>query len=143
MKIIRITDDNEISVHDFPDGTHREQNAELQKLIGSKCDMCEHVRPKRLYTELGGSGRVDDEPGSSVSMLVDEDGIYHDLKENLVGSYLYETDKHGHSILGNILIIGEVRKWGMGIDFCGISEQQFNLLYPKLEELVKKARDFK
>ncbi|MFR0944465.1 MAG: hypothetical protein ACLSFU_07095 [Dorea sp.] len=42
--------------------------------------------------------------------------------------------------MGNILIVGEV--WtGDGIDFCGMSEQQFNLLYPKLEELTKKARE--
>lgn len=74
-------------------------------------------------------------------MLIDEEGIYHDLEDNIVGSYLYETDKHGHMIAGNILIVGEV--WGRdGIDFCGISDSQFDLLYPKLEELARKARNF-
>lgn len=75
-----------------------------------------------------------------VSMLVDEEFLYHDLDMNGVGSFLYETDKHGSPIMGNILIVGEV--WtGDGIDFCGMSEQQFNILYPKLEELTKKARE--
>lgn len=75
-----------------------------------------------------------------VSMLIDEDGLHHDLDVNYVGSFLYETDKHGNPIVGDILIVGEV--WtGDGIDFCGMSEQQFNLLYPKLEELTKKVRE--
>ena len=74
-------------------------------------------------------------------MLIDEEGLYHDLDDNMVGSYLYETDRHGHVIAGNILIVGEV--WtGDGIGFCGMSDIQFNLLYPQLEKLTKKARDF-
>lgn len=136
MKIIKISTDNEISVHNFPAGDYGEQNRALRELIGSDCDLYQHVMPPRLYTELGGAQKR----GNCVSMLVDEEGLYHDLDMNCVGSYLYETDKHGHPIVGTILIIGEC--WGEdGIDFCGMSEEQFTLLYPKLEELTKKARE--
>ena len=142
MKIIRITTENEISVHEFPEGSYAMQNHTLRELIGPRCEIYEHVMPNRLQKELGGLNKVGKEKGSCVSMLIDEDGLYHDLDDNVVGSYLYETDKHGHVIVGNILIVGEV--WtGDGIDFCGISDIQFNLLYLKLEELTKKARDFK
>lgn len=141
MKLIRITTENEISVHDFPEGSYREQNEALRKLIGPHCDLYEHVMPNRLYKEIGGSNKFGKERGNCVSMLVDEDGLFHDLDDNMVGSYLYETDKHGHAIVGNILIVGEALG-DDGIDFCGISDTQFALIYPKLEELTKKARDF-
>lgn len=142
MKIIRITTSNEISVHNFPEGTYEEQNRILREYIGPQCSIYEHVMPRRLYAQLGGSAEVGNEKGSCVSMLIDEDGLYNDLEENLVGSWLYESDKHGNPIVGNILIVGEL--WtDDGIDFCGISESQFNLLYPKLENLAKKAADFK
>lgn len=139
MNIIRITTGNMISIHEFPKGNYSEQNKALRKLIGPKCDIYEHVMPRRLYDELGGSNRVGKNKGSCVSMLVDEEGLYHDLDTNTVGSYLYEADKHGNHIMGNILIVGE-QQTRDGIDFCGMSEQQFELLYPKLKKLVEKAR---
>ena len=52
MKIIRITTDLEMTVHDFPEGTHEEQNHELRELIGNDCRIYEHVMPERLYTNL-------------------------------------------------------------------------------------------
>ena len=108
MRIIRISTDNEISIHDFPDGSYQEQNEKLRELIGPCCEIYEHVMPNRLYTELGASNKVGKIKGNCVSMLVDEEGDYHQLDENIVGCYLYETDKHGNPILGNILIVGEV-----------------------------------
>lgn len=120
MQIIKISEDNEISVHDFPEGTCSEQNQVLRGLIGTRCDLFECVMPKRLYTELGASNRVCEKAGACVVMLVDEEGLYHGLKINKVGSFLYETDKHGCVIAGNILFIGQI--WGkMGIDFCGMA----------------------
>ncbi len=142
MQIIRISTANEISIHDFPNGSYSEQNRVLRELIGLCCELYEHVMPKRLYRELRASNKVGKKKGSCVSMLIDEKGLYHDLEVNLVGSYLYETDKHGCAIVGNILIVGEA--WGRdGIDFCGISEDQFHLLFPKLKELAEKARDYR
>lgn len=140
MKIIRVSTDNEISVHDFPEGSYSEQNQMLRKLIGPRCELYEHVMPNRLYSALGVSNKVSKEKGACVSMLVDEEALYHDLEDNLVGSYLYESDKHGWAITGNILFVGET--WGNnGIDFCGIAEAQFSMLFPKLKELAEKARN--
>lgn len=140
MKIIRITTNYEISDHEFPDGSYTEQNEFLCNLIGPQCELYEHVMPNRLYNDLGGSNKVGKEKGNCISMLIDEEGLYHDLDVNAVGSYLYETDKHGHPIVGTILIVGEQLTFD-GIEFCGMSDQQFSLIYPKLEEIVKKARD--
>lgn len=142
MKIIRITASNEISVHDFPEGTYREQDRILREYIGPQCSIYEHVMPRRLYSQLGGSAEAGNEKGSCVSMLIDEEGLHNGLEENPVGSWLYESDKHGHPIVGNILIVGEV--WtDDGIDFCGMSDSQFSMLYPKLEKLAGKAAGFK
>lgn len=52
MKIIKVSTELEMSVHEFPEGTMREQNKALYDLIGNGCDIVEHVMPKRLYTEL-------------------------------------------------------------------------------------------
>ncbi len=142
MKIIRITTDNEISIHEFPYGSYEEQNRILRSLIGPHCEIYEHVMPKRLYSSMGGSNRIGTEEGNCVSMLVDEEGIFRELEINTVGSYLYEADRHGNVILGNILIIGEMLG-NDGIDFCGMSEGQFDILYPQLERLTMKAREMR
>ena len=135
MKMIKITTDNQISIHDFPEGTFSEQNKVLREHIGFKCELYEHVMPKRLYEELGAPRTR----GNCVSMLIDEDGYYHELEKNLVGSWLYETEKHGHPILGNILIVGE--RWEKnGISFCGLSAEQFNQLFPQLRRITEEAR---
>ena len=52
MKIIKVSTELEMSVHEFPSGTIREHNKALCELIGNGCDLVEHVMPKRLYTEL-------------------------------------------------------------------------------------------
>lgn len=140
MNIIRVTVDNEVTVHKFPDGTMPEQMNSLRKMIGEKCELVEHVMPRRLYSALGASNQQTGEKGSCASILVDEDGYYHQLPVNIVGSYLYESDLHGNPILGNILIIGEM--WnGDGISFCGLSDEQFNIIYPQINQLAKKARE--
>lgn len=140
MKIIRITTDNEISTHEFPEGSISVVNSQLYDLIGPKCELMEHIMPKRLYKVLGASNKPNKELGSCTSMLMDEEACYHDLEVNLVASWLYESDVHGHPIMGNVLVVGEY--WGSdGVEFCGMSDEQYNLLYPKLEELTKKARE--
>ena len=52
MKLIKISTDLELTVHDFPTGTHSEQNDYLRGLIGNDCELYEHVMPERLYTDL-------------------------------------------------------------------------------------------
>lgn len=105
MKIIKVSTELEMSVHEFPEGTMREQNKVLYGLIGNGCDLVEHVMPKRLYTELKMPSSPVKEPGKCVSMLIDEEGRLKPNKANLIGSYLYEFDKHGCPIVGNILFL--------------------------------------
>lgn len=107
MKIIRVTTENEISVHDYPEGNYSQQNTVLAELIGDNCELVERVRPKRLYEKLRFSFYPTDEIGGSVSMLVNEEGLLNkEIIINPIGSYLYESDKHGYPIAGNIHLIG-------------------------------------
>lgn len=136
MKLIKISTNLELTIHDFPTGAHGEQNEYLRELIGEDCRLYEHVMPKRLYTDLKMKNHPTKIPGQCVSMLIDEEGL---LKEgnipNLIGSYLYETDKHKIPIMGNVLFVGE--EWtGDGIDFCGIEEEIFKLLELELNNMV-------
>lgn len=140
MNIIRITTELELTVHGFPEGTHAEQNEALCRLIGKHCDIYERVLPKRLYSELHMGRKVTNIPGQCVSMLVDEEGALKELETNIVGSYLYETDKHGNPIAGNILFIGE--KWDEdGINFCGINEPVFESLKAQLDNMVSSIKE--
>lgn len=56
-------------------------------------------------------------------------------KANLIGSYLYEFDKHGCPIVGNILFIGE-KMGDDGVEFCGICEENFSLLETELKNII-------
>lgn len=135
MKLIKISTDLEMTVHEFPGGTYEQQNEFLRELIGNHCHIYEHVMPKRLYSELHMGDRPTKVPGQCVSMLIDEEGLLKENEPNLIGSYLYETDRHGHPIVGNVLFVGE--QWGSdGIDFCGIEDSVFRLLEPQLNNMV-------
>lgn len=136
MKLIKISTDLEMSIHDFPDGNHRKQNEVLRELIGNGCELYEHVMPRRLYTELHQKDRPTKIPGQCVSMLIDEEGrLKKGMVPNLIGSYLYETDKHSNPIMGNILFVGE--EWsGDGTDFCGIEEETFKILELQLNNMI-------
>ena len=140
-KMILITTDNEVKELEYPDGGLKSWK-KLREYIGNGCELIEHVQPKRLYTEIGAGIEIKNVPGSKVSMLVDEEFYFHcdETKLNKIASWLYETDRHGYQILGNALIIGE--KYGnAGIEFCGMSEEQFDLVFPKLKELGKRFKD--
>lgn len=140
-KMILITTDNEVKELEYPDEGLKSWK-KLKEHIGNRCELIEHVQPKRLYTEIGAGIEVKNVPGSKVSMLVDEEFYFHcdETKLNKIASWLYETDRHGYPILGNALIIGE--KYGnAGIEFCEMSEEQFDLVFPKLKELGKRFKD--
>ena len=129
MQIIKISAGGDISLHEFSDdiGT-------LRALIGPECNTAEHVRPMRLYTVLGGGAVCTWNQGEAVAMLVDEEGYYHDLPVNFIASWLYETDKHGYPILGDVLIIGEYLN-SDGIAFSGLCNTQIQILLPQLKIL--------
>lgn len=136
MKLIKISTDLELTVHEFPSGGYAEENRFLRELIGNHCDIYEHVMPGRLYSELHMKNHPTKVPGQCVSMLIDEEGLLKDkVIPNLIGSYLYETDRHGSPIVGNILFVGEV--WSSdGIDFCGIEESVFKTLELQLNNMI-------
>lgn len=135
MKIIRITTDLEMTVHDFPEGTHEAQNHVLRELIGNDCRIYEHVMPERLYTSLKMKNRPTKVPGQCMSMLIDEEGLLKPNHANMIGSYLYKFDEHKIPIAGNILFVGE--EWTRdGIDFCGIEDETFKLLHLELKNMV-------
>ena len=135
MKIIRIDTELKLSVHEFPGGNYIQQNHALRRLIGNGCRVYEHVMPQRLYTELHMQNTPTDVPGQCVSMLVDEEGLYKEIAPNVIGSFLYNTAKHGNPIMGNVLFVGEV--WGEdGIEFCGIDETVFEQLERQLNNII-------
>lgn len=135
MKIIKIDTELELTVHEFPEGNYSQQNHALRELIGNDCSTYEHVMPQRLYTELHMQNTPIEVPGQCVSMLVDEDGLYKEIDPNVIGSFLYNTAKHGNPIMGNVLFVGEV--WGEdGIEFCGIDEAAFEQLERQLNNII-------
>lgn len=52
MKLIKISTDLELTVHEFPSGGYAEENRFLRELIGNDCRIYEHIMPSRLYTVL-------------------------------------------------------------------------------------------
>ena len=80
MKIIKISTELEMTIHEFPTGSYGEQNTYIRGLIGDDCELYEHVMPKRLYTELHHQNRPTKVKGQCVSMLIDEECL---LKENV------------------------------------------------------------
>lgn len=139
-KIFVITPEGDIREEDYPTGGLDNEYKTLTSLIGGKCERVERVLPTRLYTALGGNNNYPSFGGCRPNMLVDEDFYEHLSAFNIVGSWLYMTDQHGYSILGNIIIAGET-KVEDGLDYCGLNDDQYALLKPQLERLCKKARE--
>jgi hypothetical protein len=140
-KIIMISTELELTVHDYPVEEGYEGLKTLYELIGNGCNSFEHVMPRRLYTELKIPSHATKVPGQCVSMLVDEEGAIKDgMKPNLIGSWLYETDKHNNPIMGNIIFVGE-RMTDDGVDFCGIDESTFTFLQKAFHDIISQVND--
>lgn len=92
MKTVKITTDNKISVIDVNFNDFRD----IQRAIGGRFET--------VHTQL----MVDYFHDPSVIMLVDEEGIIKGLPQNLVGSALYGTAKHGIPLVGD-LIFAQIR----------------------------------
>lgn len=115
--IIKLTADGKLSILEWPD-----QYEHIIKLIGEKCEIYEHVRPRRLYSVFKCKDTPDRKyPGRCISMLMDEEANYHDLPINPIASWLYEYDRHGNVIRGNVLFVGEM--WTIdGLSFCALDD---------------------
>ncbi len=142
MKLIKISTDLELTVHEFPFGGYVRENWFLRELIGNRCDIYEHIMPERLYTELHMKNRPTKVSGQCVSMLIDGEGRLKENVPKLIGSYLYRTDQHGCPIMGNILFVGE--EWGGdGINFCGIEDSVFENLELQLNHMIDVMKETK
>lgn len=135
MKILKLTADNNITVHDYPKGgNYREQNTALSDLIGDGCELVEEVRPQMLYEKFNFSNVATENEGDSICMLIDEDGLFKKkININPIASYLYECGKHGFIIAGNVLFVGEKTSKNKVISYCGLSEKNFIRLKKYLE----------
>ena len=86
MNGIVVTTNGEIYHREFGRPLHRSAG----ELVGGYIEI---VRPRRL--------------GKPYIMIVNEEFLLQGLPVNPVGCYLYATDKHGHPICGNIIIMKE------------------------------------
>ena len=131
-KLIRVSTDLQVTIHDYPEGSYQAQNKVLRKLIGDDCDLHEVVKPRRLYSKLKTASK-ELKKDSCIVMLVDEEGLLKSLEPNILASWLYETDQHGFPIAGNVLFVG-TGYTDMGFDICGISDEIAEALQQELKE---------
>ena len=71
-------------------------------------------------------------------MVVDESGIDKKLHQNEFGSMLYETDKHGAPIVGDVFIMKRTLVEG-SYDLEGLSNEDIAVLCKKYELIVEKS----
>ena len=105
-KAIKLRTDGHIEIIDVPQQRGLLDWFYLQ--IGTNC--IENVYPRGL-----------EEP---YMMVVDEEGLLKDRPViNFLASWLYETQKHGHPIVGTVLVMQRVMTWD-GPDIGGIPEEE-------------------
>lgn len=107
MKAIKIDTRNNMSVVDLETPLY----ASLERELGG---WPEHVRPRRLNPPF--------------CMMVDDCGHMKELDFNLMGSYLYETDKHGNPIAGDIFILKEEVYASGEYNVIGLDDKDVNFL---------------
>lgn len=61
--------------------------------------------------------------GRPFVMLVNEEGLLHDLPMNMVGSFFYQTHVHMQPIVGNVIFMVDGFRDGEP-DIVGLSEEQ-------------------
>lgn len=105
-KAIKLRTDGHIEIIDVP-----QQRRLLDWLyLQIRCDTVETVYPRGLQ-----------EP---YMMVMDEEALLKDHPIiNFLGSWLYETQKHGHPICGTVLVMQRVMTWD-GPDIGGIPEEE-------------------
>ena len=93
----------------------------MSKTIG--CEWVEIVRPKRLP--------------ACFAMIVDEEGLLKDNVLNPVGSWFYETDKHGDPSVGDVLILKE--EFGPdGPELAGMTDYEIDKVFNSVGKKVRK-----
>lgn len=140
-QILKITTDNKVTKLEYPKLKGLDLVHWLSQQI-SGCECIEGVRPLRLYSDMMISPAPTKQLGSSVAMVIDEDGYAHEQDVNIIGSWLYKTDYHGSPILGDILIVGEYIN-DEGIDFCELSDENMDKLYRRINVFVDSIQELK
>ena len=138
MKILRVTADMKIDVLDYPTGNLTEQNQALYQMIGKRCELFQVVQPDTMYNTFRLSREITDDNPIVVVMLVDEEGCYHDLYMNPIGSILYGMAFHGQPILGTVLFIGICLGDDEEETFCGLPDGTLQYIKDRVE-FIKKA----
>lgn len=138
MKILRVTADMKIDVLDYPTGNITEQNRALYQMIGKRCELFQVVQPDTMYNTFRFSREITDDNPIVVAMLVDEEGYYHNLGMNPIGSILYGMAFHGQPILGTILFIGICLGDDEEETFCGLPDGTLQYIKDRVE-FIKKA----
>lgn len=85
----------------------------------------EHVCPRRLNRPY--------------CMMVNEEGLLNALPLNVLGSYLYETDRHGAPIVGDIIILKEGHYHGEP-DIVGLTEEEAKRLRNEFSVLLRSPK---
>lgn len=106
MKGIVITTSDEVSVQDFAYPHYKS----LGRVVGGYIEI---VRPQGLNRPY--------------CMVVNEEGLMHNLPLNRAGSLLYGTQFHGSPIVGDIVIMAE-GETDKGIDFMEIPDNRLEVI---------------
>ena len=107
MKGIVITTKNEMRVQEFFEPVHRS----VGDAVGGWIEVVRPVRLKRPYC-----------------MIVNDEGALLNLPRNIFGSFLYGTNYHGNSILGDIVLLKEGINSDGERDILGLDEQDIKHL---------------
>lgn len=117
MKAVKVTTDNKVTILDCPEGIPLDW---LRKEIG--CEWIEIVRPLGL-------------PRGYV-MIIDEEGKLKPNAMNMVGSFLYQTHKHGDEIMGNFVLVKE--DWGdEGLELTGLSDEMARFIKAMCDKFIE------
>lgn len=138
MKILRVTADMKIDVLDYPTGNLTEQNRALYQMIDKRCELFQLVQPDTMYNTFRLSREITDDNPIVVAMLVDEEGCYHDLDMNPIGSILYGMAFHGQPLFGTVLFIGICLGDDNEETFCGLPDGTLHLVQ-NIVKFIKKA----
>ena len=121
MKAITVTTDNIISIVEV-----KSNGSPLYKQMNEAVGgYYENVYPRRLK-----EGFV---------MVVNEEGLLKELPLNIVGSYLYESDKHGQPIVGNVIIL-KLGHFQGEPDVVGLTDDEANEIMKDLLKIVEKLK---
>ena len=116
-KGIVITTNDEISIREFARDGHGVLNTALREVVG---DSIENVSPMYLQHPY--------------CFVCNGDGLLLELPTNTAGCIMYGTAKHGHPIVGNIVVLKK-GVYNGEVDLIGIPDGEIERLCEQLKKL--------